>query len=221
MNLDQIAPIIGALAKLLWVVFAFYALRLLHPAIAGAIGRLNNLEAFGVKLALSGGSAMDAAIALADRHPDWKVEIPAADRKAALDRANANRRSFEGAEILWVDDCPSNNRNEARMLRSFGAMVTFAATTEEALEALATGQAQSHPFDLILSDVARQFPTPNEAAGLEMLPRLRAAGHRQNVIFYVGRLQEGAGTPSGAFALTNRPDQLLNYVTDSLSRRRA
>jgi hypothetical protein len=37
---------------------------------------------------------------------------------------------FEGAEILWVDDRPSNNRNEARMLRSFGALITFAATTK-------------------------------------------------------------------------------------------
>ena len=42
------------------------------------------------------------------------VVSPAADRKASLDRANANRSVFEGAEILWVDDRPSNNRNEAR-----------------------------------------------------------------------------------------------------------
>jgi hypothetical protein len=88
---------------------------------------------------------LDAAIELAEKHPDWAVEATAADRKAVLDRANAHRALFEGAEILWVDDRPSNNRNEARMLRSFGSLVTFAATTDEALRALQTGAEQICP----------------------------------------------------------------------------
>ena len=142
------------------------------------------------------------------------MEVPAADRKAALDRANANRAVFEGAEILWVDDRPSNNRNEARMLRSFGALVTFAATTEEALHALRTGAEQHHPFDVILSDIS----APDTTAGLTMLPGLRAAGFHQPVIYYIGRPSADAGVPAGAFGVTNRPDQLLQLTIDALSR---
>jgi CheY-like chemotaxis protein len=146
------------------------------------------------------------------------VEIPAADRKAALDRANASRSVFEGAEILWVDDRPSNNRNEARMLRSFGALITFAATSEEARRALKIGAEQHQPFDIIISDISRDLPAPDGTAGLTMLPRLREAGFLQPVIYYVGRTQPGAGVPADAFGLTNRPDQLLHLVIDALSR---
>jgi CheY-like chemotaxis protein len=123
--------------------------------------------------------------------------------------------------LLWVDDRPSNNRNESRMLRSLGALVTFAATTEEALHALQTGAEQHHPFDLILSDMSRDLPAPDTAAGLAMLPRLRDAGFHQPVIFYVGRPDPGAGVPAGAFGVTNRPDPLLQLTIDALSRVRA
>ncbi len=215
---DEIAHIIGAVTTLLWVLLAAFVIWLLRQPLMAAVGRLATFEAFGVKLALSGGAAMDAAIELAQKNPNWPVEVPAADRKAALDRANANRSVFEGAEILWVDDRPSNNRNEARMLRSFGALITFAATTEEALRALRTSTDQHQPFDLIISDIGRDLPAPDPTAGLTMLPRLREAGFHQPVIFYVGRPEPGAGVPAGAFGLTNRPDQLLQLVIDALSR---
>jgi len=52
------------------------------------------------------------------------VDIPVADRKTALDRANANRA------------------NESRMLCSFGCMITFAVTTDEALGALRSSAEQ-------------------------------------------------------------------------------
>src|SRR5262245_48054512 len=205
-----------AIASLLWVLLAAFVVWLLREPLTAAVSRLATFEAFGVKFALSGGAALNAAIELAQKNPDWPVEVPAADRKAALDRANTNRSVFEGAEILWVDDRPSNNRNEARMLRSFGALVTFAATTEEALRALRTGTEQHQPFDIILSDIGRELPAPDPTAGLTMLPRLREAGFHQPVVFYVGRVDPGAGVPAGAFGLTNRPDQLLQLVIDAL-----
>src|SRR4051812_36887785 len=125
---EGIAHIIRAIAAFLWVMVAAYALWILRQPLITAVSRLAGIEAFGIKFALSGGAAMDAAIELAQKHPEWPVEVPAADRNAALARANAHRVLFESAEILWIDDYPSNNRNEARMLRSFGALITFAAT---------------------------------------------------------------------------------------------
>jgi CheY-like chemotaxis protein len=215
---DQTAHIIGAVTTLLWVLLAAFVVWLLRQPLTAAVSRLATFEAFGVKFALSGGAALDAAIELAEKNPAWPVEVSAADRKAAIDRANAHRSVFEGAEILWVDDRPSNNRNEARMLRSFGALVTFAATTEEALHALQTGAEQHQPFDLILSDISRDLPTSDPAAGITMLPRLRNAGFRQPVIYYIGRPNPDAGVPVSAFGVTNRPDQLLQLTIDALSR---
>jgi CheY-like chemotaxis protein len=215
---EEISHIIGAVAALLWVLVAGYALWILRQPLTAAVGRLAGVEAFGVKFSLSGGAAMNAAIELARKNPEWPVEVPAADREAALERANAHRALFEGAEILWVDDHPSNNRNEARMLRSFGALTTFAATTEEALLALRTGAEQHQPLHLILSDISRDLPAPDPTAGLAMLPRLRDAGFHQPVVFYVGRPEPGASVPAGAFGLTHRPDQLLQLTIDALSR---
>jgi CheY-like chemotaxis protein len=218
---DQIAHIIGAVTTLLWVLLAAFMVWLLRQPLTAAVSRLATFEAFGVKFALSGSAALDAAIELAEKNPAWPVEVSAADRKAAIDRANAHRSVFEGAEILWVDDRPSNNRNEARMLRSFGALVTFAATTDEASRALQTAAEQHQPFDIILSDISRDLPTPDPIAGVTMLSRLRNAGFHQPVIYYVGRPNEDAGVPAGAFGVTNRPDQLLQLVIDALSRGRA
>jgi CheY-like chemotaxis protein len=218
MTTDGIAHIIGAVAGLFWVLLAIYVVWLLRQPLTAAIGRLAGVEAFGVKFSLSGGAALNAAIDLAQKNPDWPVEVPVADREAALNRANAHRDLFEGAEILWVDDRPSNNRNEARMLRSFGALITFAATTDEALRALGTAAEQRQPFHLILSDISRDLPTPDPTAGLTMLPRLREAGYQQPVIYYVGRPNPAAGVPPDAFGLTNRPDQLLQLTIDALSR---
>jgi CheY-like chemotaxis protein len=215
---DDITHIIGAIANLLWVFLAAFVVWLLRQPLKAAASRLASFEAFGVKFALSGGAALDAAIELAEKNPAWPVEVPTADRKAAVDRANANRSILEGAEILWVDDHPSNNRNEARMLRSFGALVTFAATTDEASRAVQTSAEQHQPFDIILSDISRDLPTPDPTAGLTMLPRLRNAGFHQPVIYYIGRPDADAGVPAGAFGITNRPDQLLHLVLDALSR---
>ena len=173
MTADGIAHIIGAVGTLLWVLLAAYVIWLLRQPLTAAVGRLATFEAFGVKFALSGGAALDAAIELAQKNPDFPVEIPVADRKAALDRANASRAVFEGAEILWVDDRPSNNRNEARMLRSFGALVSFAATTEEALHALRTGAEEGNaiPLPQIGGDpIERKFV---EIFGHHALPRTR------------------------------------------------
>ena len=218
------AKVIGALAAPLWVLLAFYVVWLLRKPVVAAVARLSGFEAFGVKLAMSGGTALDAAIRsieIVNKTTGLSVEVPVADRQAALDRANANRALFEGAEILWVDDAPSNNRNEARMLRSFGCLITFAVSTDEALRALRSGAEQQQPFHIILSDIARDNPVPEPLAGIAMLRRLSEDGFRQPVIFYVNHLIPDAGVPAGAFGITDRPDQLLHLVMDALSRVRA
>jgi CheY-like chemotaxis protein len=221
MSGDEIAHVIGALTTAFWALLAFYVVWLLRSPMVAAVARLSSFEAFGVTFALSGGTALDAAvrsIELANKTTGVSVDVSIEDRKSAIDRANANRALFEGAEILWVDDSPSNDRYESRMLRSFGCMITFAATTDEALRALRSAADQAQPFDIILSDIRREWPQPEPDAGIAMLPRLAGADFHQPVIFYVGQVIPDAGVPAGAFGITNRPDQLLHLVLDALSR---
>ncbi len=136
---------------------------------------------------------MSAAVEMARKNPEWDGEASPADQQRALDRALRQRTLLDGAEILWVDDHPSNNRNESRMLRSFGSMITFACTTEEALGALSDAAVQKRPFDMVISDMRRDYPTPHSKAGLDMLPRLASAGCHLSVVFYVGKLDPTAG----------------------------
>src|SRR5579859_36112 len=200
---EQITQVIGAAPALIAALVLVYVVVRLRDTLPAIVARLTDVEAFGLKLSLSGVQAMSAAVEMARKKPRWEGEAPVADQHRALARALRERKLLDGAEILWVDDCPSNNRNEARMLRSFGVMITFACTTEEALGALRDGDEQKQPFDTIISDIDRDYPTPNPRAGLDMLPRLAAAGCRQPVVFYVGRLDPNAGVPPGAFGITD------------------
>jgi CheY-like chemotaxis protein len=216
---EQFAKILAALPPIIWAALAGYLLYLLRTTIPATLGRLGSVEAFGVKLSISG-QAMNAAIELARKEIGEPIEVPRQDRERALERAYLERARLEGAEILWVDDKPSNNRNEARMLSAYGALITFACTTDEALGALDRATEQSLPFHLILSDINRAPPESERDAGLRMIPRLREQKVSLPVILYVARLNTKAGVPGGVFGITNRPDQLLQLVLDALARTR-
>ena len=113
----------AALVSTAWAALAFYVVWLLRMSIVQGVNRLSGFEGWGMKFSLTGGQqAMTAAIAMAAKNANWTAQTTQAEGQRALDRASANRALLEGAEILWVDDRPSNNRNETRMLRSFGAL---------------------------------------------------------------------------------------------------
>ena len=202
---------------------AFYIVWLLRTSITGVVNRLTGVEGWGVKFALSGGEqAMAAAFEIAAKNPKWVADAPEQDREKALEKAKARRKVYEGAEILWVDDRPSNNRNESRMLRSFGALITFACTTDEARDAIKAASSQVRPFQIVLSDISRDLPPPpNPRAGLDMLATFRAEEIDLPLIFYVGNPKPDAGIPEGAFGITHRPDLLLTLVGDALGRVRS
>ena len=215
-----IAKALGGVASLVWTGLAFYVVWLLRAPLTAAVNRVSGVEGWGVKFALSGGEqAMAAAFEIAAKNPKWPAEATEQDRRRALEKAKESRKVFEGAEILWVDDHPSNNRSELRMLCSFGALVTFASTTEEARDAIKAANIEARPFDIVLSDICRDLPPPpNAQGGLDMLATLQAERIMLPVIFYVGVPKAGAGIPAGAFGVTYRPDLLLTLVADALMR---
>jgi CheY-like chemotaxis protein len=136
---------------------------------------------------------------------------PLITQSSALRRAQLVQRVLQGARILWVDDHPNNNGYERRMLLALGISVDLATSTGEALEKVGHTS-----YDVILSDMARDRPD----AGLVLLRRLRKAGSRIEVVFYVGELDADLGVPAGAFGITNYPEPLLHYVFDVLERSR-
>lgn len=217
---DRLVALIENLPGYLWVAVAVWFLILFKDPLRNQlIPRLTGFEGFGLKLDFNEArEAIDAAVAVAEKHPNWQVKVPEADRECAARRAARMQSVLQGAHILWVDDVPANNINEQRMFRQLGMSVTFAISTDEALTMLARNPAG---FDVVLSDMARmEDGRPNPRAGIDCLKRYLAARDTLPVIFYIGVPDPTKGTPPGAFGLTHRPDELLHLVIDALERQR-
>jgi hypothetical protein len=167
---EQFWQVVSISVSIAWFALLAYIVVGARDVMFTVIGRLSGFEVLGLNVAVGGGAALDAAIAKARMRRRGRVEIPERDRQRALLRAERERSLLEGAEILWVDNRPSGKRNEARMLYSFGAMITFANTTDEALEALVAAREESHSFDLIVSNMSLPpEPAPEEHAAAELV----------------------------------------------------
>ena len=107
--------LVKLIPSVLWFILALVFIKLFYKPIQHELlPRLSGLNVMGVEFSFVEES-IDAAIELAQKSPQWKVEIPNLDKKRALNRAKKHLQTFRGAEILWVDDHPENNRNERRM----------------------------------------------------------------------------------------------------------
>lgn len=126
-------------------------------------------------------------------------------------RAKVVRPLLRGSRVLWVDDNPGDNLYERTLLTALGVSIDVALSTKEAKYLGA-----KLPYDLILSDITRGS---NACAGLEMLSELRQEKIVAPLIYYVGRVDPEKPPPMGAFAITNKPDELLHFVFDVLERR--
>jgi CheY-like chemotaxis protein len=217
---EGFSKVLGALTPLVWAGLAFYAFFSLRDVIKENLRRLANVKVAGVELAMvAAAQAVSAAVEVAAKHRNWTVQVPDEDKQAALARARREHALLEGAEILWVDDRPGNNRNEWRMFRLLGSHVTAAASTQEAVDLIdQSREPAGRPFHVAVSDIAR---AGTEDSGLKTLETFQGRRERLPLIFYVGTIAAEQGTPAGAFGITNRPDQLLNLVLDALARTRS
>lgn len=205
---DATSQLISILPEILWFGLAVVAMVIFYRPLNQLLLSLSNLKVGNVELSFVQ-KAMDSALELAKKSPQWNVSVSQKQKEIVLSRAKHNRAIIEGKKILWVDDSPQNNTNETRMFRQLNVDVVSAKSTAEALEMLADDQ-----FDVIFSDIARTRPT----SGIEMLEELKAVTRKPPVIFYVGILNPDRGTPAGAFGVTNRPDELLHLFIDAISR---
>jgi CheY-like chemotaxis protein len=192
---------IEVLPSLLWFLLAAAALALFYrPLTRDVLPHLKSIKLpGGIELAL--GERVQAAA------QKQKVSVSADDQSRIVRRLERSAPLLNGARILWVDDHPEFNVNEAATLEAFGALITFATDNEKALSLL-----DRESFHLVITDWKRD--EEGEDAGKELVEK---TGGRPWTIFYVGHERR---KPEQAFALTRRPNQLLHYVLDALERSR-
>ena len=163
---------------------------------------------------------MDKAVILRNHFiPDktaheYDVDIPEASRERALARAKRRLPLLQGSRILWADDIPTNNINERRMFRALGIDSEAVTTNHEVLRRL---QQDGPRYDVIISDIAREN-NDEKATGIDLANARIESLDLPPLLFYIGRIEKEMGIPAGAFGLTNRPDELLNYVIDIIER---
>lgn len=98
------------------------------------------------------------------------------ERTRVLRRASFAAEVLRGAQILWVDDHPSNNLNERQILRAYGVFIDLARSSEEALAML-----EETRYDQIVSDMGRQGIKDE---GLRFLEETQHSKHMRPLIFY-------------------------------------
>jgi hypothetical protein len=201
--------VIKAIPSILWFVLVLAALLIFYKPIRNdLIPHLSGFSALGVELSFVIDS-INAAIEMAEKSPQFKVEISAEDKERALRRARQHLNLLADAQILWVDDHLENNVNERRMLRQLKAGVDTARTTDEALDMLSRGN-----YDLVLSDMSRG---DDPVAGLKLAQQSQR-DKRVPVIIYINAIDPAKGVPPYTFGITNRPDELLHLTLDALER---
>lgn len=129
-----------------------------------------------------------------------------------LRRARMVSPVLQGAQVLWVDDNPGNNIYERMTLKSIGITVDLAVSTAEALLMLSMSE-----YDAVISDMER-YGKVN--AGLQLLYEMRKRSMSTQVVFYTWQVDIERGTPAGAFAITEHPDDFFHYILDILERER-
>jgi hypothetical protein len=85
---DWVVALIESLPGYLWVGLAGWALWSFKDPLRNAVvSRLSRFEGFGMTLELEAArEALDAAVEVAEKHPNWPVQISEADRNRAAVR---------------------------------------------------------------------------------------------------------------------------------------
>ena len=125
-------------------------------------------------------------------------------------RARELKPILTNAVVLWVDDHPEHNNGLRRVLEQFGIKVDLAASNEGATNLFH----QNHEnYDAVISNVHRDVGK----SGIDFI----VAGDFRNVpvLLYCQRsFMERDPLPNNVYAATHRPDYLIVFLFDLLSR---
>jgi CheY-like chemotaxis protein len=194
---------IGIIPSLLWIAFAATVVAVFYKPIRDeVIPRLGTLK-------LPGGFELALRDRVEAAAQAQGVSVSEDDKSRIVKRLERSADLLKTAKILWVDDHPENNLNEAGVLRSFGASIEVATTTQQGFDLLSRRK-----FDVVISDIAREG---RDDEGVRFVEKTEG---RPWTILYAGDVHPELGTQPYAFGITNRPHQLLHYVLDALERER-
>jgi CheY-like chemotaxis protein len=204
--------LVKLIPSILWFFLVVVLLVLFYrPVRDDLLPNITVMKAVGVELSFVKES-INAALKLAEKSPQWKVEVSSADKEQVLRRAKKHLKVFHDARFLWVDDNPENNINELVMFSQLRVSTQTVKSTKEALEVFKSGC-----YDLVISDMSRG---DDSTAGLKFIKEFRKVDKTTAVIFYVGEFDPQKGVPAQAFGITNRPDELLHLTLDALERKK-
>ncbi|MDD9962632.1 MAG: hypothetical protein OXU70_11125 [Gammaproteobacteria bacterium] len=169
-------------------------------AVRDVLSRVKGVEFGGVRIDIE--SAVESAAAAQD------VEVSRRASRAVAERLRRAQGRVAAMRLLWIDDDPTGNAEEMRILKGLGATIDLARSNKDARERLAVAV-----YDIVLSDIKRGEQGDE---GIRFLPEALDALLSPPVIFYVA---ESKGTPNGAFGIATRPDELMHLIVDALERR--
>jgi CheY-like chemotaxis protein len=209
---DVNEELVRVIPSALWVAVVLLALYLFREPIRSLLGRLRSARLPG-NVELNFGPALGRAVeAASKRLPESELGLTPQKVEALLSRARLNADAVVGARVLWVDDEPEGNVWEREAIDALGISVRTARSTEEAEFYLEHGR-----LDLVVSDMTRPAEEIDERkAGCMLRDAMQRHGLTAPLIFYVLELDLDRRPPERTFAITNRPDELLDYVLDAL-----
>jgi CheY-like chemotaxis protein len=136
--------------------------------------------------------------------------------KRNIDEQRRNTELYSALQVLWVDDNPTNNAQEIKIMNELGATITLARSTDEALD-----KVRHEQFDVIISDMGRrEHGRDDYRAGYDLLEKLKEElmqdelKRRPRYIIYAGwnAPKQVEAEYHGAFGSTNIPQELLDLV---------
>ncbi len=148
------------------------------------------------------------------------------------ERIQREAEKLSGARALWISDHnPKEYFAERRALASLGISFDLAKNTDEAQDLFGEADRLNSPYDLIISDMARDpkidpvaapcypFPGSPKEAGCWSL-QVAVGRYQSRPIPFIFYSLDGdrLGTPSGAFGATDRIDRLIPLVLDAVER---
>lgn len=149
---------------------------------------------------------------------DELERIPARDsvstdigRSQVARRAARSKSIIQGASLLLVNDVPEQMSN-VEIMRNLEIDVHVETSSEGALRTLS-----DHTYNVVVSDMERYGIQDD---GINLLNQMRKQEIYVPIIFTVGRFNPYLGTPPFAFGITNKVDECLNLVFDTLERTR-
>jgi CheY-like chemotaxis protein len=224
--MSNVADLIGSIAAVLWVVFAFVVVLILRGVLQANRGQLTKLGLGPSGVTVEFAEAkLDEAVQRSD--DETRQAVGAVAKRSVIDRLQRNSDLLRRARILWVDDHPEYNLPIVELLRRYEASVDTPRSNDEALSLL-----RANRYDVVISDVARDDEGPgSELKGVELAEEV-FNGWRIRIVLFTARfnpvtlpgmtdaerLELVERLRRSVFATTNRMDEALHYILDILER---